>query len=141
MGGQYVVCAIARKPMAVVTHGLASLLAQKVGHLLGVLDPEVAELHELLLALLDGHETEGLVGLGGSLNGIVDILLVGNGDSPELLAGDGVDTVVLGLGVAQLAGDDVLEGVPLDRHCEGDVVVGGGMWDGYCNGEGEEEAS
>jgi hypothetical protein len=98
--------------MAVVTHRLASLLAQEVGHLLGVLLPKVAELHELLLALLDGHETESLVGLGGSLDGIVDILLVGN----ELLAGDGVDTVVLGLGVARLTGDDVLEGIPLDGH-------------------------
>ena len=120
--------------MATITHRLASLLAQEVGHLLGILLPKVAELHELLLALLDGHETEGLVGLGGSLNGIVDILLVGNGHSPELLAGDGVDTVVLGLGVAALAGDDVLEGVPLDRHGECDVGVGrGGIWDGYCS--------
>jgi hypothetical protein len=124
---------IARKPMAVVTHRLASLLAQEVGHLLGVLDPEVAELHELLLALLDGDETPGLVSLGGSLDGIVDILLASNGDSPELLAGDGVDTVVLGLGVAALASDDVLEGVPLDRHGECDVGVGGGIWDGYCS--------
>lgn len=134
MIGQYVVWMIARKPMAVVTHRLAGLLAQEVGHLLGVLDPDVAVLHDQLLALLSGHETPVLVGLGGSLDGIVDILLAGNGDSPELLAGDGVDTVVLGLGVAALAGDDVLEGVPLDRHGECDVGVGrGGIWDGYCS--------
>jgi len=112
--------------MGGVTYRLASLLAEEVGHLLGVLDPEVAELHEQLLALLDGHEAEGLVGLGGSLDGVVDILLVGNGHRPELLAGDGVDAVVLGLGVARLTGDDVLEGIPLDRHGECDVCVGGG---------------
>ena len=94
--------------MAVVTHRLAGLLAQEVSHLLGVLDPDVAVLHDQLLALLSGHETPVLVGLGGSLDGIVDILLAGNGDSPELLAGDGVDTVVLGLGVAALAGDEAL---------------------------------
>ena len=127
--------------MAVVTHGLAGLLAEEVGHLLGVLDPDVAELLELLLALIDRNETEGLVGLGGGLDGLVDILLVGNGHRPELLAGDGVDTVVLGLGVAQLAGDDVLERVPLDRHGEGDVGVGGVYGKGIAVREGEEKLS
>lgn len=99
-----------------VTHGLAGLLAEEVGHLLGVLGPLVAELLEKLLALLNGDESVGLEGLGGALDSIVDVLLVGNGHSPELLASGRVDTVVLVLGIAGLAGDDVGEGVPLDRH-------------------------
>lgn len=101
-----------------LTYGLASLLAQQVDHLLGVLGPDIAVLLEELLALLNGHESEGLEGLEGALDGGIDILLRGNGHRPELLAGGGVDTVVLVLGVDLLASDSVGEGVPLDRHCE-----------------------
>lgn len=109
---------------ASLTYGLASLLTQQVDHLLGVLGPDIAVLLEELLALLNGHESEGLEGLEGALDGGVDILLGGNRHRPELLAGGGVDTVVLVLGVDLLAGDGVGEGVPLDRHCECVVVCG-----------------
>jgi hypothetical protein len=64
------------KPLA---YGLASLLAQQVDHLLRVLGPDIAVLQEKLLALLNGHVSEGLEGLGGALDGSVDILLRGNG--------------------------------------------------------------
>lgn len=114
-----------------LAYGLASLLAQQVDHLLGVLGPHVAVLLEELLALLNGHVSEGLEGLGGALDSGVDILLRGNGHGPELLASGRVDTVVLVLGVDLLAGDGVGEGVPLDRHF-GRVVEGS---EGY-GGEG-----
>ena len=78
-----------------MTYGLASLLAQQVDHLLGVLGPHVAVLLEKLLALLNGDESEGLEGLGGALDSSVDVLLGGNGHSPELLASGRVDAMVL----------------------------------------------
>ena len=113
--------------ITVSTYGLASLLAEEVDHLLGVLGPDIAVLLEELLALLNGHESVGLEGLGGALDSGVDILLGGNRDSPKLLAGDGVDTVVLLLGVDLLAGDGVGERVPLDRH-DGYVDRDGGRF-------------
>ena len=125
--------------MAVETHGLASLLAQEVDHLLGVLGPHIAVLLEELLALLNGHESEGLEGLEGALDGGVDILLGGNGDGPELLASGRVDAVVLVLGVDLLAGDGVGEGVPLDRHFGCVVGISEG-YGGECGGREEEVA-
>lgn len=102
-----------------LTYGLASLLAEQVDHLLRVLVPDIAVLQEELLALLNRHVSELLEGLGGALDGSVDILLGGDGHRPELLACGRVDTVVLVLGVDLLAGDGVGEGVPLDRHFGG----------------------
>ena len=99
-----------------LAYGLAGLLTEQVDHLLGVLVPHIAVFLEELLALLNGHESESLKGLGGALDGSVDILLRGNGHRPELLASGRVNTVVLVLGVDLLAGNGVGEGVPLDRH-------------------------
>lgn len=122
--------------LTVSTYRLASLLAEEVDHLLGVLNPYVAVLLEKLLALLNGQKPEGLEGLGGALDSSVDILLGGNGDGPELLAGGRVNTVVLVLGVDLLAGDGVGEGVPLDRHF-GCVVWFSEGYGGGCGGREE----
>jgi hypothetical protein len=103
--------------ITISTHRLASLLAQEVDHLLCVCGPHIAVLLEELLALLDGHVTESLEGLEGALDGSVDVLLGGNGHSPELLASGRVDTMVLLVAADLLAVDGVGERVPLDaRH-------------------------
>ena len=99
-----------------LTYGLASLLAEQVDHLLGVLGPDVTVLLEELLALLNGNESRGLESLGGALDSSINILLGSNGHSPKLLASGRVNTMVLVLGVDLLAGDGVGERVPLDRH-------------------------
>jgi hypothetical protein len=123
----------------VSTHRLAGLFAQEVDHLLCVCGPHIAVLLEELLALLDRHETEGLEGLEGALNGSVDILLGGNGDSPELLTSGRVDTMVLLVAADLLAVDSVGERIPLDaRHGGGLMGVLRGL--GGCS-EREEGAA
>ena len=125
--------------LTALTYRLSSLLAEQIDHLLSVLGPDIAVLLEELLALLNGHESEGLEGLGGAFDGGVDILLRSNGNRPELLASGRVNTVVLVLGVDLLAGDGVGEGVPLDRHF-GCVVSDSEGYGGGCV-EREEEVA
>lgn len=95
---------------------------------------EVLELDEQLLPLLNGHEAELLVGPLGRHDGVVDILLGAHGDGPQLLASGGVHTVVLLLGWALLAVDDVVELVKLDagnfggRHDDREGFEGFMIW-------------
>ena len=98
------------------TYGLARLLAKERDEVVLVLLEEGNQLSKELLALLDRHISELLVGLFGALDGSVNVLLRGNGHGPELLAGGRVDTVVLLVAADLLAGDGVGERVPLDRH-------------------------
>lgn len=79
-----------------------------------MLHVELLELDEKLLPLLNGHIAVLLKGTLGRDDGVVDILLSAHGNGPQLLARSRVHAIMLLLGRARLAVDDVVELVKLD---------------------------
>jgi hypothetical protein len=97
-----------------VTYGLARLLAQQRGELVGVLCESVGELQQKLLPLLNGGVSPGGERLLGGSDSVVEVLFGSNGDVPELRACCGVHAMVNVIAAALLAVDDVVKLVELE---------------------------
>ena len=95
--------------------GLARLSGQQIRHLIFGHAPELDESEQTLPPLLDRGVLPRLEGSLCGLDGIVQIVLVGDWDIPELLLCCGVDAMVDGLAGSLFPVYDVVELVVLER--------------------------
>jgi hypothetical protein len=94
--------------------GFTGLFEEKFGQFIHVAGIDILETDECLLAFFPRLGGPFSVGTICGFHGVLDILLAGHRNIPELFLGSGVDAIVFVLGIAGLAIDNVVEGGEVD---------------------------